>query len=109
MPPIIAPFNIGEEPANWGEQVSATCTVLKGDKPIRIHWTLNNESITPLNHPDIAITRSGKMISLLSIDSVAAHHAGEYTCVASNKAGNSKRSALLVVNGTKFIFEYEFA
>ena len=39
------------------------------------------------------------MISLLSIDSVAAHHAGQYICIATNKAGSSKRSAILTVNG----------
>ncbi|XP_053593559.1 cell adhesion molecule Dscam2 isoform X25 [Microplitis demolitor] len=96
--PQIAPFAIGEEPANWGEQVSAMCSVLKGDQPIEIRWSLNGEPITRQNHPDIIITRTGKKISLLSIDAVTAQHAGEYSCEASNQAGSTSHSATLSVN-----------
>ncbi|XP_043801760.1 Down syndrome cell adhesion molecule-like protein Dscam2 isoform X11 [Apis laboriosa] len=96
--PQIAPFSIGEEPANWGEQVSAMCSILKGDSPIEIRWSLNGEPITRTNHPDITITKTGKKNSVLIIDSVTAHHAGEYTCVASNLVGSVSRSAELSVN-----------
>ncbi|XP_031786534.1 Down syndrome cell adhesion molecule-like protein Dscam2 isoform X10 [Nasonia vitripennis] len=98
VPPQVAPVTIGDEPANWGEQVSATCNVLKGDYPIEIQWTLNGEAITPTSHPDISITTSGKKISFLVIDSVSAHHAGEYACIATNLAGSTSRSAILAVN-----------
>lgn len=97
--PQIAPFSINEEPANWGEQISAVCSVLKGDPPIEIRWSLNGEPITRSSHPDITITKTGKKNSLLVIDSVTAHHAGEYTCVASNLVGSVSRSAELSVNG----------
>lgn len=97
--PQIAPFSIGEEPANWGEQVSAMCSILKGDSPIEIRWSLNGEPITRTNHPDITVTKTGKKNSVLIIDSVTAHHAGEYTCVASNLVGSVSRSAELSVNG----------
>ncbi|XP_029035504.2 Down syndrome cell adhesion molecule-like protein Dscam2 isoform X16 [Osmia bicornis bicornis] len=96
--PQIAPFSIGEEPANWGEQVSAICSVLKGDSPIEIQWSLNGEAVTRATHPDITVTKSGKKTSVLSIDSVTARHAGEYTCVASNLVGSVSRSAVLAVN-----------
>ncbi|XP_061930198.1 cell adhesion molecule Dscam2 isoform X47 [Apis cerana] len=96
--PQIAPFSIGEEPANWGEQVSAMCSILKGDSPIEIRWSLNGEPITRTNHPDITVTKTGKKNSVLIIDSVTAHHAGEYTCVASNLVGSVSRSAELSVN-----------
>ena len=99
VPPQVAPFIIGEEPANWGEQVSVICNVLKGDYPIEIKWTLNGEKINPKKHPDIRITKDGKKISFLVIDAVADHHAGEYACIASNLVGNSSRSAVLAVNG----------
>ena len=39
-------------------------------------------------------------MSVMSIESVAARHAGEYTCVATNGAGTISQSAMLVVNGT---------
>lgn len=100
VPPQLGSVTIGDEPANWGEQVSATCNVLKGDSPIKIHWTLNGEPIKHKTHKDISITMSGKKISLLVIDSVSAHHAGEYACIAKNLAGSSSRSAILAVNGT---------
>nr|XP_034174433.1 Down syndrome cell adhesion molecule-like protein Dscam2 isoform X50 [Osmia lignaria] len=96
--PQIAPFSIGEEPANWGEQVSAICSVLKGDSPIEIQWSLNGEAITRATHPDISVTKTGKKTSVLTIDSVTARHAGEYTCVASNLVGSVSRSAVLAVN-----------
>ncbi|XP_047359425.1 Down syndrome cell adhesion molecule-like protein Dscam2 isoform X48 [Vespa velutina] len=96
--PQIAPFSIGDEPVNWGEQVSAICSIVKGDSPIDIQWSLNGEPITARTHPDITIQKTGKKTSLLTIDSVTAHHAGEYSCVASNLVGSVTRSAVLSVN-----------
>lgn len=48
---------------------------------------------------DITITNFGKRGKQLSIESVGATHAGEYTCVASNLAGSVSRTAVLDVNG----------
>ncbi|XP_023287721.1 hemicentin-1-like [Orussus abietinus] len=98
--PQMAPLYFGDEPANWGEQVSTTCSILKGDSPIEIQWSLNGEEISPKSHPDVTVTRTGKKSSMLGIDAVTARHAGEYTCVASNLAGTTSRSAILAVNGT---------
>lgn len=89
---------ISEKPANWGETVTATCTVLKGDHPIQIEWALNGESISH-DYSDITIV-TNKRVSLLTIDAVTANHAGEYTCVATNAAGGTSYSASLAVNGT---------
>lgn len=96
--PEIAPFVISEKPANWGDTVTATCTMLKGDSPIQIEWALNGEPI-PSNYPDISIATS-RRVSLLTIDAVTASHAGEYTCAASNAAGGTSFTAMLAVNGT---------
>lgn len=109
VPPQIGPVTIGDEPVNWGEQISTTCNILKGDSPIDIMWTLNGEPILPDTHPDVTISTSGKKISLLIIDSVAAHHAGEYKCIAKNLAGSSSRSAILAVNGISPEKKKEFA
>lgn len=99
--PQIAPFSIGDEPANWGEAVSAVCTIVKGDLPIEMSWALNGEPITIENHGDISISSTGKRVSLMTIEAVSARHAGEYTCTASNAAGATSYSATLAVNGTE--------
>ncbi|XP_043801768.1 Down syndrome cell adhesion molecule-like protein Dscam2 isoform X18 [Apis laboriosa] len=94
--PEIAPFVISERPANWGDTVTATCTMLKGDPPIQIEWALNGEPISH-DYSDISIATS-RRVSLLTIDAVTASHAGEYTCMASNAAGGTSFTATLAVN-----------
>ncbi|XP_076390037.1 Down syndrome cell adhesion molecule 1 isoform X14 [Megachile rotundata] len=95
--PQIAPFVITEEPANWGDSISVVCAILKGDLPIEIAWALNGEPIGR-DRSDINILATTRKNSILSIESVAARHAGEYTCSASNKAGATSHSATLAVN-----------
>nr|XP_033326662.1 Down syndrome cell adhesion molecule-like protein Dscam2 isoform X30 [Megalopta genalis] len=95
--PEISPFVIGEGPANWGDTVTATCTVLKGDHPIQIEWALNGEPITRDQY-DISIVKTSKRVSVLTIDGVTATHAGEYTCSVSNAAGGTSYSASLAIN-----------
>ncbi|XP_046417326.1 Down syndrome cell adhesion molecule-like protein Dscam2 isoform X6 [Neodiprion lecontei] len=95
--PQILPFTFGEEPANWGELVSVTCSVIKGDVPIVISWAFNGEPIEN-DQTDVTIGSTNKKNSVLSIEAVAARHAGEYTCSASNKAGATSHSAALFVN-----------
>ncbi|XP_068973097.1 cell adhesion molecule Dscam1 isoform X24 [Bombus flavifrons] len=95
--PHIGPFSISDGPANSGDMVSATCSIMKGDFPVEIVWKFNDRVIG-FNDPDITITRINKHMSALSIESVAARHAGEYTCVATNRAGNVSHSTTLAVN-----------
>ncbi|XP_032672555.1 Down syndrome cell adhesion molecule-like protein Dscam2 isoform X8 [Odontomachus brunneus] len=96
--PQIAPFSISDEPANWGEAVSAVCTIVKGDLPIDMSWALNGEPITRENHGDVSISSTSKRVSVITIEAVSARHAGEYTCTASNAAGATSYSATLAVN-----------
>lgn len=79
---------------------SLTCTISKGDFPLEIIWSLNNDSAETV--PGISVMRTNKRISQLSIDSVQAQHAGIYTCSAKNPAGISHQAAVLHVNGTIF-------
>lgn len=78
---------------------SLTCAVVKGDLPLEIVWMFNGTAISK-DRDDITISKSGKRSKQLSIDSVSARHAGEYTCVVSNVAGATQRTAVLDVNGT---------
>ena len=48
----------------------------------------------------VSTYQMGQKSSILSIDSVAAMHAGNYTCVAENAAGSSNYTAQLIVNGS---------
>jgi hypothetical protein len=72
---------------------------LKGDYPIEIEWALNGKPVERQNN-EISIVNTSKRVSLLTIDGVQAHHAGEFTCMASNTAGATSYSTLLAVNGT---------
>ncbi|XP_043478415.1 Down syndrome cell adhesion molecule-like protein 1 homolog isoform X8 [Leptopilina heterotoma] len=95
--PQISMFSFGEEPANAGDLASVQCAVIKGDLPIEIVWMFADQ---PIYKPqgDIIISDSGSRLKQLTIEAVAARHAGEYTCIASNAAGSVSRTAILNVN-----------
>ncbi|XP_032672562.1 Down syndrome cell adhesion molecule-like protein Dscam2 isoform X15 [Odontomachus brunneus] len=95
--PQILPISFGEEPVNAGDLVSVQCVVTKGDSPLEITWTFDGRPIQSY-HGDVIVSDSGKRVRQLTIESVAARHAGEYTCVASNAAGSTSHSATLDVN-----------
>ena len=73
------------------------CAITKGDKPLDIDIMFDGKPIQ--SESGVAITKSGKRGRQLTIESVEAKHAGEYTCVASNNAGSVSKSAVLAVNG----------
>ena len=97
--PQIGMFSFGEEPLNAGEMGTIQCAVIKGDSPMDIDFIFDNKPIIS-GEQDVVISKSGKRAKQLTIESVGANHAGEYTCVASNAAGSTSRSAVLAVNGT---------
>ncbi|XP_047359319.1 Down syndrome cell adhesion molecule-like protein Dscam2 isoform X38 [Vespa velutina] len=96
--PQIIPFDFGDESANWGELVSVTCSITKGDQPLDISWAFNGTPIETNHGSDVVVGSTNKKNSVLTIESVAARHAGEYTCSASNRAGAASHTALLTVN-----------
>ncbi|XP_070160072.1 Down syndrome cell adhesion molecule 1 isoform X2 [Polyergus mexicanus] len=105
--PQLAPFTFGDEAANAGEMATVQCAVIKGDLPIDIIWSFNGRVIDTANgafdehnydNSDIVISRGSKRASQLTIESVAARHAGEYSCTASNTAGTATHSSVLSVN-----------
>lgn len=100
VPPQIVPFDFGDEAVNSGEFASVSCSVHKGDLPIQISWYRNNGSMVEGN--GITIMKNQK-VSTLSIDSVSFESAGEYTCLARNRAGSISHAARLNVNGSLYI------
>lgn len=79
------------------DMVSAYCTVNKGDLPLDIYWTRNGGRV--FTNDGLVVTRNSQRINVLSIESVRARHAGNYSCVVTNNGGVTKQSALLAVNG----------
>ncbi|XP_046813663.1 Down syndrome cell adhesion molecule-like protein Dscam2 isoform X11 [Vespa crabro] len=106
--PQIIPFDFGDESANWGELVSVTCSITKGDQPLDISWAFNGTPIETNHGSDVVVGSTNKKNSVLTIESVAARHAGEYTCSASNRAGAASHTALLTVNVAPQILQFSF-
>ncbi|KRF98099.1 uncharacterized protein Dwil_GK22019, isoform BJ [Drosophila willistoni] len=94
--PQIVPFDFGEESINELDMVSASCTVNKGDLPVDIYWTKNGGRL--YTNDGLIVTRHSQRLSVLSIESVRARHAGNYSCVATNNAGEIRQSSILRVN-----------
>lgn len=80
-----------------GQSVQITCYVSEGDLPLRIVWQLNGKRIEDFS--EISSGVMGKRGSFLTIDSVSYNVAGNYSCAASNAAGEDVHTAQLLVNG----------
>lgn len=70
--------------------------------PLEIVWmhvdTTGMEKLLVTND-GVVITRTNQRISMLSIEAVKARHRGNFTCVAKNKGGATRHSAILHING----------
>ncbi len=93
-------FTVGEEPLTAGEPLTVQCGVSEGDMPITFRWTFHGQELS--SQMGIATMRINSRVSLLSIDSIAAGHAGDYTCTAQNSAGQVNHTAVLLVQGFHF-------
>lgn len=60
-------------------------------------WMLNGKPI--VQDENINIAAFGKKVSVLNIDNISEEQAGNYTCIASNKAGMASHSSELIVKG----------
>ena len=96
-PPSILPFSFGDAAVNQGEPRQIICSVIKGDEPITITWSLQGEDLAP--GPDLTTTQLGSKTSLLMISAVNYRHSGTYTCNVANPFGTTSHSANLRVNG----------
>lgn len=97
MPPDILPITFGREIFNEGAFGQASCIVTEGDEPLSIIWTFHGHNIS--SDQGLTITNIGTRTSILSISSVGHHHRGNYTCRATNLAGDISFTAELKVNG----------
>lgn len=95
--PKIATFSFGDEPLNFGESASVQCAISGGDLPMNVQWTLNGKHLP--SYLEVVTSKIGKRINVLSIESVKADHAGNYSCMATNQAGTAIYTAQLIVIG----------
>ncbi|XP_013118508.1 cell adhesion molecule Dscam2 isoform X18 [Stomoxys calcitrans] len=83
--PHIRPFAFDEGPAQTGQYSTLYCSVSFGDLPLNISWLLNDELVD--ENMGISTVMVSERSSVLTIQSVDDHHAGNYTCLAQNHAG----------------------
>lgn len=100
VPPQIAPFSFGDEPANPGESAGVQCMITKGDVPLTIKWILNSALLVSGDN-GISIVKLSAKTSVLNIGSVNELHRGIYKCIAENAAGEATYLAEFFVNGTR--------
>lgn len=100
------PFSFGDEPFEAGQSTSVQCMVSTGDSPLSVDWEV--DGIPLESTPERMISKVTGKLSLLSIESVLAHHAGNYTCKVENAAGSSSHTALLLVNGLLLVGQHLF-
>lgn len=91
------PFSFGEGSLTSGQPVTIHCTVVEGDMPISLRWAFHGQELS--SQMGISIIKAGARVSLLTIDSIAAGHSGDYTCTAANSAASVNYTATLSVNG----------
>ncbi len=96
--PRIIPFDVGDEAITSGQPVAVQCAVSEGDLPIKFRWSFHGKELS--SQMGISTVRLNSRMSLLSIDSIAAGHAGDYTCTAQNSAGQANHTAVLLVQGS---------
>lgn len=95
--PYIVPFE-ADESVFAGESVQLNCHVSKGDLPLDIKWHFHGFENSS-SHLGIMTTKMTSRTSFLSIAAASASHSGNYTCVATNRAGSTNHSTALNVHG----------
>jgi hypothetical protein len=78
--------------------VSVSCILGEGDLPVQIKWEFNDQLLE--SGESIMINSLGHRVSYLMIESVEGRHAGNYTCLAKNRAGQEQLTSHLEVIGT---------
>ncbi|XP_071641622.1 cell adhesion molecule Dscam2 isoform X2 [Temnothorax longispinosus] len=94
VPPKIDPFSFPDN-IQAGARVHVTCAVSEGDSPLKITWLKDGK---PLRAREATTHQIGEFDLALRIQSASTAHNGNYTCVASNDAAKTSRTASLLVH-----------
>ena len=93
------PFLFPNDLLYEGMRSAVSCQILAGNLPISFAWDRNGE-IVASSDADISVRSNDEYSSTLIIERLDFRHRGNYTCTASNAAGEAKYTAELTVNGT---------
>lgn len=89
-----------------GERLVVNCYVSAGDSPIELRWLKDSRPIVPDAERKHVSTTRGDFDLSLKINPVSFHNSGEYTCSATNRFGEARRTAKLVVRGKPSLFSH---
>ncbi|EGI65995.1 Down syndrome cell adhesion molecule-like protein [Acromyrmex echinatior] len=104
LPPKIDPFSFPDN-IQAGARVHVTCAVSEGDSPLKITWLKDGR---PLKPREATTHQIGEFDLALRIQSASTAHNGNYTCVASNDAAKTSRTASLLVHVPPTIAPFSF-
>lgn len=97
VPPKIQPLQSMTNLLREGMRAPISCQILEGDLPITFKWLRNGKPL-PLGG-GTQTRRIDEFSVSLVIEKVNSRHSGNYTCVASNVAGEESFTVPLTVNG----------
>lgn len=83
-----------------GEELVLPCQVIGFPTPM-VQWFRNQEPL--MNMPGISISQEANGMCALTIAEVFPEDAGEYTCKATNKIGETSSTVSVIVEGTQII------
>jgi hypothetical protein len=92
--PTLLPLYLPSESVDQGSYVQLTCIATAGDLPLDFHWAVDGRRV-----PESTVSRVSPQTSLLILNSVGIHQAGNYSCHVNNSAGRSNSAIQVKVNG----------
>ena len=95
--PFTAPSNLQQ-----GDRATLTCTVARGDSPLTLMWMKDGEPI-PRGKSSYKVLNFDEFNSMLTLESLNLEHIGNYSCRASNPAGESSVETQLIVYGKFYV------
>lgn len=98
--PQLEQFHFNANGVNGGQAVRVMCMVISGDLPIDIHWLKNGQPLLRSIYHKI-----DEYTLILSLRQTNIGDSGNYTCVATNAAGEARKWSILKVKGTLNHFE----
>ena len=96
VPPAIQQAGAEHRSLQLGQRTSLLCSVIEGDEPISLAWFKDGANVTSALGATVNYVGHD---SILSINALAEHHIGNYTCRAVNVAGTAAISFYITVNG----------